>query len=246
MDVDHGSGPPKRWNSHAQYPSPGWAGLEVLLAHVIALGPLALMAAGFELPTILFAFGTVPWSVAVAALFLRWRGLGWRDIGLGRPPSLTGTLAIGMLVGISYQFIGTYAVEPLIARLTSGRLPDVSQFRRLIGDERQLAYWVAISWTLAALLEEIAFRGWLMTRVAEIGRFDKRWWIASLLATSALFGAIHVYQGLSGMIATGLTGAVFGSLYLATGRNLWACVIAHGTLDTIGFAMIYFGVYPGL
>ena len=151
-----------------------------------------------------------------------------------------------MMVGISYQFIGTYAVEPLIARLTSGRLPDVSQFRRLIGDERQLAYWVAISWTLAALLEEIAFRGWLMTRVAEIGRFDKRWWIASLLATSALFGAIHVYQGLSGVIATGLTGAVFGSLYLATGRNLWACVIAHGTLDTIGFAMIYFGVYPGL
>jgi membrane protease YdiL (CAAX protease family) len=244
--IDGVSTSPGDGNRDAPRPRPGWASLEVILAFVIALGPLALATAGFDLPTVLFGLGTVPWSVAVAALFLRWRGLGWRTIGLGRPTSLRGTLAVGVLVGVSYQFVGTYAIEPLIARLTSGALPDVSQFRPLIGDERQLAYWVGMSWTVAAILEEVSFRGWLMTRVAEIGRYDRHWWIASLLASSALFGAVHVYQGLSGIIATALTGFVFGGLYLATGRNLWACVIAHGTLDTIGFTMMYFGVYPGI
>jgi membrane protease YdiL (CAAX protease family) len=87
-------------------------------------------------------------------------------------------------------------------------------------------------------MEEVSFRGWLMTSFAEVGRFDRRWWTASLLATSPLFGAVHVYQGLSGINPTGFTGFVFGALYLATGRNLWACIVAHGTLDTIGFTML--------
>jgi hypothetical protein len=64
-----------------------------------------------------------------------------------------------------------------------------------------------------------------MTRFAELGRFRRSSWIGSLLATSALFGAMHAYQGLSGIIATGLTGLVFGGVYLTTGRNLWACIV---------------------
>jgi membrane protease YdiL (CAAX protease family) len=66
------------------------------------------------------------------------------------------------------------------------------------------------------------------------------------VATSVLFGVVHLYQGLSGIVATGITGLVFGGLYLASGRNLWACVIAHGVLDTAGFVMMYLGIYPGL
>jgi len=62
----------------------------------------------------------------------------------------------------------------------------------------------------------------------------------------AHFGIVHAYQGVSGMITTGLTGVVFGATYLASGRNLWAAIVAHGTLDTAGFLMMYAGVYPGL
>src|SRR6185295_3681321 len=151
------------------------------------------------------------------------------------PTSLTRTLALGVTFGVGYQFLGTFLIEPLIARMTSGTLPDVSQFRSLIGNESQLVYWIAISWTLAAILEELSFRGWLMTRFAEVGFFGRRWWLVSVIATSALFGIVHAYQSLSGIVATGLTGLLFGALYLATGRNLWACIVAHGVLDTTGF-----------
>jgi hypothetical protein len=79
-----------------------------------------------------------------------------------------------------------------------------------------------------------------------LGLFSTRAWIAAIVVSSVVFGLLHMYQGLSGMIATGLTGLVLGWLYLATGRNLWAPIIAHGVMDTSGFLMIYFGVYPGV
>jgi len=41
------------------------------------------------------------------------------------------------------------------------------------------------------------------------------------------------YQGLAGMLSTGLGGILLGLLYLSTKRNLWTCVIVHGLNDTI-------------
>jgi membrane protease YdiL (CAAX protease family) len=213
-----------------------WAGLElVLAASIIVAGLLGYIP-----------ISSTPWLIGVAAICLWWRGPGWRGIGLRRPPNVGLSLAIGVAVGVGYQFLGLYVIEPVIARMTSGELPDVSAFRSLVGNEALLAFWLAMSWTLAAFMEEVVYRGWLTNRVAELWRFSTNGWIAGVLVSSALFGAVHLYQGASGMIATGLSGLVFGGVYLATGRNLWASVLAHGFMDTVGFLMIYFGVYPGL
>jgi membrane protease YdiL (CAAX protease family) len=218
---------------------PLWACLELVLA-------AAVIVAGLKVQIGLFIFGSAPWLVAIGSLSLWWRGPGLPGIGLGRPASLQRTIGVGLLVGISYQLVGTFAIEPVITRLTSGELPDVSVFRPLVGDKMQLAHWIAISWSLAAVIEEIAYRGWILTRCAEIWRFSRRSWVGGMLASSVLFGIIHAYQGVSGMIATGLTGLVFAGVYLSTGRNLWASITAHGAMDTTGFVMMYLGVYPGL
>jgi membrane protease YdiL (CAAX protease family) len=114
--------------------------------------------------------------------------------------------------------VGTFAVEPMLARLTSGQLPDASSFRSIVGNEVQLAYWITVSWSLAAFVEEIAYRGWILTRLAEVGR----------------------------VLATGLTGLVFAAVYVATGRSIWAAILCHGVLDTAGFTMMYLGGYPGM
>jgi hypothetical protein len=155
-------------------------------------------------------------------------------------------VAIGVAVGLGYQFLSLMLVEPTIAHITGNALPDVSIFRAVIGDERQLAMSLLLSWTTAAFAEETVYRGWITARLAELGLFSTRAWIAAIVVSSVVFGLLHMYQGLSGMIATGLTGLVLGWLYLATGRNLWAPIIAHGVMDTSGFLMIYFGVYPGV
>jgi membrane protease YdiL (CAAX protease family) len=219
--------------------SPRWACAELLLAG-------AIIAAGLTVPHVVFSASSSPWLAAIGALLLWWRGPGWRQVGLGRPASLGRTVAISLLVGVGYQLFGTFALELVIARLTTGRLPDGSIFVSLIGDERQLAYWIAVSWLLAGLTEEVAFRGWIMTRLAEVGRFSTGAWVVAMLISSAVFGALHAYQGVSGMVANGFTGLVFAAVYLGTGRNLWAAIGTHGVLDTAGFVLIYLGLYPGI
>ncbi len=72
-----------------------------------------------------------------------------------------------------------------------------------------------------------------------------RAWLGALAVTSILFGVGHQYQGLSGMITAGVGRFVVGLFYLITGRNLWVSVIAHGTMDTVGFLLLFLGKYPG-
>lgn len=216
-------------------PSQSWAIAELALA-------IAILYAGL---TGYLPFSATPYLLAVGAVFLWWRGPGWRALGLRRPESWPRTLLVATALG-AYQLPSLYFVEPVIARLTNGALPDVSLFRPLVGNERQLLFWLAISWTLAAFMEEMVYRGWLVARVAELARFTRGAWIAGVIVTSVVFGLAHLYQGASGVLATGLSGLLFGMAYLTSGRNLWCAILAHGIMDTIGFVMIYLGVYPGV
>ncbi len=213
----------------------GWAAVELAVA-------LLLIAAGLQgyVP-----YTSTPWLLLVAWVFLWRRGPGWRGVGLRRPTSWWSALAVGAAIGIAYQLVGLYLIEPLIARIT-GALPDVSMFSSMVGDERRLVFWLGMSWTLAALGEELVFRGYLMNRLAELFGGTRGAWMIALVVSSALFGLVHLYQGWSGVVATGLMGLTFALAYLASGRNLWSAILAHGISDTLGFTMIYLGTYPGL
>jgi membrane protease YdiL (CAAX protease family) len=58
-----------------------------------------------------------------------------------------------------------------------------------------------------------------------------------LLAT-ALFAFAHAYQGPTGILITGILGLVFAVLFVASGRNLWTTIIAHGVYDTGSFLLV--------
>ena len=211
------------------------AAVELLIAILILVGGLV---------------GIIPFSSTPFVLLFGWtmlwlRGVGWRDLGLRRPNSWRSTVLLGVVIGIGYQYLSLYIVEPLIARLT-GSLPDVSQFAPLIGNTFFLILSLVVSWTLAAFGEELVFRGYLMNRVVDLVGTHRAGWLLSLAVVSALFGLVHLYQGASGVIVITMTGLLLGGLYLITGRNLWVPIIVHGVNDTVGFILIYLGKYPGL
>ncbi|PYJ31489.1 MAG: hypothetical protein DME88_14735 [Verrucomicrobia bacterium] len=96
-------------------------------------------------------------------------------------------------------------------------------------------------WTFAAFGEEIAYRGYLLTRAADIGkRSATAYWIGIVLV-SVLFGYGHYYKGASGVIDSGVAGLILGTAYMLAGRNLWACILAHGFIDTFGVIDAFFG-----
>jgi membrane protease YdiL (CAAX protease family) len=209
--------------------------IEITIAIIILVGNL---------------MGIIPLTSTIFVLLYAWLTLwlrreGWKDFGLRKPASWKNTIFLAIIVGIVYQFISLYLIEPFLSRLT-GELPDVRQFKNVVGNFGLLIFWVAIAWTLAAFGEEMIYRGFFMNRIAHLFKNENTGWMFALLISSILFGGVHLYQGVSGMITVGLFGAAFAVTYYLSGKNLWAPILAHGISDTIGFVMLYLGVYPGI
>jgi hypothetical protein len=100
---------------------------------------------------------------------------------------------------------------------------------------------LAVVWTFAAFGEEIAYRGYLLNRAADLGRGSPAAYVAATVFSSILFGYGHYYKGPAGIVDSGVAGLILGMAYLASGRNLWASILAHGFIDTFGVVMLFFG-----
>lgn len=83
--------------------------------------------------------------------------------------------------------------------------------------------WVAVSAT-AAICEETAFRGYLLTRLRLLGRLQS--WFVPVILSAIVFGACHAYQGLPGFIVISVYGVMLSLLYIRTG-TIWPGIIAH-------------------
>jgi membrane protease YdiL (CAAX protease family) len=103
--------------------------------------------------------------------------------------------------------------------------------------------WMLLAqvWTLVAFGEEMAFRGYVMRRVMNIVGVTPPGLVVAVAISSVLFGLAHGYQGVAGMIATGLIGVLVALVYLCDRQNLWAAIICHGVVDSVSLALIYFG-----
>jgi CAAX protease family protein len=186
-----------------------------------------------------------PFFFALGWASLRIRGARWRDVGLTRPRSWPRTLVIGLLAGAAMSALELLVSHPLLSRAL-GQPPDLSDFASLRGNLRLFVVWMLVLWVLAALGEEAVYRGYLMNRVAELAGGTRGAWKLSLVVVSAVFGASHVDQGITGMLENVINGLLLGLLYLRCGRNLVAPVVAHGVQDTVDLVLIFFGRYPGL
>jgi hypothetical protein len=191
-------------------------------------------------------FHVIPVDETLPIFLLGWlslwlRGTGWRGVGLQRPVHLPRTVALGVATGILLQVLSEYVTEPAIRSITH-QAADMSEFTPLVGNLKLAMLYFAAVWTWAAFGEELTYRGYVLNRVADLGGRTTAAWVVGLLVVMGLFGFGHSYQGLAGVIDTGIHGLLFGVLYLAAGRNLWACIIAHGVCDTVGIVLIYLGL----
>jgi membrane protease YdiL (CAAX protease family) len=95
-----------------------------------------------------------------------------------------------------------------------------------------------LSWTVAALGEELAYRGYLFTRVTDVAGSTRFGVVLAVVVTSVLFGLAHTEQGLIGVLVTFLD-AIFFSVLRLRYRTLWASVLAHGFNNTIGLTAFF-------
>lgn len=178
--------------------------------------------------------------VVLGLLSLRLRNGRWLPPGLRRPDSWSRVLVIAVTAAALRIVLGEFVIEPLTNRFwPPPTAPALAA--EITGNLGTALLALLLVWTFAACGEEFAYRGYLLTRAADIGnRTTLAWWLG-VVAVAVLFGFGHYYKGPSGIIDSGVAGLILGTAYLLAGRNLWACILAHGLIDTFGVIVLYFG-----
>jgi len=94
----------------------------------------------------------------------------------------------------------------------AGERQDLSQFAGLQGNLGALLIFLAVSWTLAAVGEEIVYRGYLPLRITDMFGASTVGILAAVVLSSMLFGLAHTEQGTIGVILTFLDALFFSFL----------------------------------
>jgi membrane protease YdiL (CAAX protease family) len=181
-----------------------------------------------------------PFILLLVVISLRLHRQGWESIGFKQPQSWGKTISVGLLVSLGLQ-LTSLVTDPIIATIT-GSPADLTQFEEITGNSSLLLIYLGLIWTLAAFGEEIAYRGFIVTRISDLFGSTKTSGIVAVGLSSVLFAIGHYYKGPAGMIDSGIGGLIYGSLYLLSGRNLWLSIFVHGFADTLGLLYFYFGL----
>ena len=113
---------------------------------------------------------------------------------------------------------------------------EIRLFTNLKGNFYLLAWSVYSIGLITGIIEEVIFRGFLLTHFKNRG-FAKE----GLVFTSAIFGMMHFSFDASPIVPVILTfvGFLFGTIYLKF-RNIWVSVGAHATYNSLGLIVAYF------
>ncbi|MEO1243026.1 MAG: type II CAAX endopeptidase family protein [Pseudomonadota bacterium] len=186
-------------------------------------------------------------TLILLTVYMRFRGLKWSQMGLRKLPGLRSKLLlIPQMLLVFVLFASAVALitigGPAVGLEFLGERPAGADDRwgAIEGNLPLYLIWVGIVWVSAAFGEEMFFRGFLITRL-KVGFAEIPF--ATVLAVflpALIFGYGHMYyQGLRGLVMTGVIALIFGSLFLAFRRNLWPIILFHGIFDTLVMTAIY-------
>ena len=166
-----------------------------------------------------------------------WAGRPARQLGLQLPDSAADwrwTLLISCaVIGFIFQQAYSFVTSPDAQAKARKELESQPALRTVLPStpgEARVFHGVAVT---AGICEEVLYRGYLL------------WYFQSLVpggvaiaAAILVFGLAHVYQGVRGMFATGVAGALSMAVYLLT-ESLLGPIVLHVTLDLVNGVTIY-------
>jgi membrane protease YdiL (CAAX protease family) len=191
----------------------------LLITLVIAVPPFLFGAAGLHLnlrqgTAVTLGCTLVAELIALGLLvqWLRRSGRSLADLGWRRPTT-TAALLVAVVAGIAY---GAYTLMH----------PDIG---RHAAEMSVLKLWGVIVGVAAAVVEEMVFRGFVLT---ELERIRVPVW-GQVLTSGVTFGLIHIGFSAWGMALTFLLGMVLALLYHQGRRSLTAPIVSHALINAI-------------
>lgn len=160
--------------------------------------------------------------ILLAALFTSTGEQFFQTLGALEPRSWT---EFGLVVGGAFAILipANYLIMALVP--ASSQDPFAADAMQ---SSRAAFALLAVSVLLAAILEEIVFRGYLLTRLSDIFGTSNGAILLTVGATSIFFGIAHYYQtGLQSALMIGLLSVVIGVIFIKTGFNLGYALAIH-------------------
>lgn len=222
--------------------------LEVIVVFGVAWGVIVALA-----PLVgegLLARQLVVWMANVVMLAVVWLGLHLRSQGpehFGLPLRLPGLRTAFRAVGLSLAVFMVAVLAFVAGGIVMTAVVDTAQpadtggYNFLQGNLPLLFVSLLGVWIVSSFGEELVYRAFLITRIAELGGGSRaaEWWAVPISA--GIFGLAHFAWGATGMVQTTFMGLVLGSSYLMVRRNLWVLVLAHAYMDTLLLVQVYLG-----
>jgi membrane protease YdiL (CAAX protease family) len=173
--------------------------------------------------------------VILALVFVapsRQPALAFRYSGIAR------SIAVGLVCGLAIAVLFDLAIEPLVESLAGSEIA-LEGFGEIEGNFSNYLAFLALGLLFGGIAEELIFRGFVVGWGSQIFGQRSAIWLA--LLSACVFGTTHFYQGIPGVVTTGMIGFLFGLIYIGTGKKLLPAIIAHMTVNAYGITQLYLG-----
>jgi len=154
-------------------------------------------------------------------------------------PTIVAALIALLVVG---GVLGIFAARSEISN--ASEVPSIGDVQALLPRNRAELKWGAALAINAGLVEELLFRLALPALIFGVTGSA----IAAVAASILIFGFLHIYQGLPGIIGSVILGAAFMAIYLSTG-SIVVAIVVHALFDLRSLVLIpvvVFGVHKEL
>ena len=171
-------------------------------------------------------------------LFLNKKALGWTwsQLGLSKPKNWWEPLVVTAGIFIAVILVITF-VQPIYRQW--GTEPNIDHLMVLNNNLPLFLISLVLVWISSALISNLVFKAFLINSL-DILLCRNEWspWVAMVLS-ALIFGLMHAWQGLGGILTTMTIGLIFGTAFLLNNRRIWAIILAHGLIDTLSLWSIY-------
>ena len=164
----------------------------------------------------------------------------WAWIAAARQAFASGPLW-PTIVAAAVVTILAVTVLAIFAARKETTIPALGDVHALLPRNRsELAIGAALS-VNAGVVEELLFRLAIPTAIFAVTRNAP----AAILLSVALFGALHIYQGIPGVIGSTIAGLAFFAIFIAS-NNIVVAIVVHALFDLRSLVLIpviVFGVH---